>query len=181
MYDFKDPKTSGVVTVTNNWDDSSSNDKRPVPDVSISTAKPGKNPLGYTITYHGNGLTFDNGSTENEIIVNSSGKIVSGQYKLPRNTSVTWYLDSQCTSKVETDNNGLPITGIFSDLDLYAKPKTFIIKGSVSMFSNEFNDLIPDTDTSVVFTDEIMPASATLIDVDADGDEVYRIRDRTDA
>ena len=121
MYDFKDPKTSGVVTVTKNWDDSSSNDKRPVPDVSISTAKPGKNPLGYTITYHGNGLTFDNGSTENEIIVNSSGKIVSGQYKLPRNTSVTWYLDSQCTSKVETDNNGLPITGIFSDLDLYAK------------------------------------------------------------
>ena len=132
MYDFKDPKTSGVVTVTKNWDDSSSNDKRPVPDVSISTEKPGKNPLGYTITYHGNGLTFDNGSTENEIIVNSSGKIVSGQYKLPGNTSVTWYSDSQCTSKVETDNNGLPITGIFSDLDLYAKPKTFIIKGSVS-------------------------------------------------
>ncbi len=171
VYDFKDPKTSGVVTVTKNWDDSSSNDKRPVPDVSISTEKPGKNPLGYTITYHGNGLTFDNGSTENEIIVNSSGKIVSGQYKLPGNTSVTWYSDSQCTSKVETDNNGLPITGIFSDLDLYAKPKTFIIKGSVSMFSNEFNDLIPDTATSVVFTDEIMPASATLIDVDADGDE----------
>ena len=68
-----------MVTVTKNWDDSSSNDKRPVPDVSISTEKPSKNPLGYTITYHGNGLTFADGTTENEIIVNSSGKILSGQ------------------------------------------------------------------------------------------------------
>ena len=40
VYDFKDSKTSGVVTVTKNWDDSSSNDKRPVPDVSISTVEP---------------------------------------------------------------------------------------------------------------------------------------------
>ena len=30
--------------------------------------------------------------------------------------------------------------------------------------------MIPDTATKVVFTDEAMPASATLIDVDADGD-----------
>ena len=58
VYDFKDSKTSGVVAVTKNWDDSLSNDERPVPDVFISTAKPSKNPLGYTITYHGNGLTF---------------------------------------------------------------------------------------------------------------------------
>ena len=42
-----------------------SNDERSVPDVSISTEKPGKNPLGYIITYHGNGLTFADGSTEN--------------------------------------------------------------------------------------------------------------------
>ena len=34
----------------------------------------------------------------------------------------------------------------------------------------EFNALIPETTTAVVFTDEIMPANATLIDVDADGD-----------
>ena len=171
VYDFKDYKTSGVKTVTKVWDDSLSIDERPVPDVSISTAKPGKNPLGYTITYHGNGLTFADGSSENEIIVNSSGKIVSGQYRLPGNTSVAWYSDSQCTSKIETDNNGLPITGIFSDLDLYAKPKAFIIKGGISSeYSNEFRDLIPDTATSVVFTDETMPISATLIDVDADGD-----------
>ena len=70
-----------MVTVTKTWEDNLSNDERSVPDVSISTEKPSKNPLGYTITYHGNGLTFADGTTENEIIVNSSGKIVSGQYK----------------------------------------------------------------------------------------------------
>ena len=171
VYDFKDSKTSGVVTVTKSWDDSMSNDERPVPDVSISTAKPSKNPLGYTITYHGNGLTFADGSSENEIIVNGSGKIVSGQYKLPGNTAVTWYLDSQCTSKIETDNNGLPLSGISSDLDLYAKTKTFVIKDTNNASGKQyFNNLIPDTATKVVFTDEAMPASATLIDVDADGD-----------
>ena len=171
VYDFKDSKTSGVVTVTKSWDDSMSNDERPVPDISISTSKPGKNPLGYTITYHGNGLTFADGSSENEIVVNDSGKIVSGKYELPGNTAVTWYLDSQCTSKIETDNNGLPLSGIFSDLDLYAKTKTFVIKDTNTTSGKQyFNNLIPDTATKVVFTDEAMPASATLIDVDADGD-----------
>ena len=171
VYDFKDSKTSGVVTVTKSWDDSSSNDERAVPDISISTEKPSKNPLGYTITYHGNGLTFADGGTENEIIVNSSGKIVSGQYEIPGNTAVTWYLDSQCTSKIETDQNGLPLSGIYSDLDLYAKPKTFLLKGYNSSEDwNEFSYLVPSTATSIVFTDEAMPTSAALIDVDADGD-----------
>ena len=165
VYDFKDSKTSGVVTFTKLWDDSMSNDERTVPDISISTEKPSKNPLGYTITYHGNGLTFADGSSENEIIVNNSGKIVSGQYELPGNTAVTWYLDSQCISKIKTDNNGLPLSGIFSDLDLYAKSKTFVLKTG-----SKFNSLIPSTATSVVFTDEIMPIYATLIDVDEDGD-----------
>ena len=96
---------------------------------------------------------------------------MSGQYKLPGNTAVTWYLDSQCTSKIETDNNGLPLSGIFSDLDLYAKTKTFVIKETNTTSGKQyFNNLIPDTATKVVFTDEAMPASATLIDVDADGD-----------
>ena len=91
VYDFKDSKTSGVVTVTKLWDDSMSNNERSVPDISISTAKPSKNPLGYTITYHGNGLTFADGSLENEIIVNGSGKIVSGQYQDSiRNYQALW-------------------------------------------------------------------------------------------
>ena len=154
----------GVVVVTKNWEDSLSNDERPVPDVSISTAKPSKNPLGYTITYHGNGLTFLDGSTENEIIVNSSGKIVSGQYKELSGSS-GWYSDSDCTNKIELDSEGLPLNGVTFDLELYARPKTFVLKTG-----SDFRNSIPSTATSVVFTDEAMPASATLINVDADGD-----------
>ena len=164
VYDFKDSKTSGVVTVTKLWDDSMSNDERSVPDISISTAKPGKNPLGYTITYHGNGLTFADGSLENEIIVNGSGKIVSGQYK-ELSGSLGWYSDRACTQKVKVDSSGLPVDGLMSDMDLYAKTKTFVLKKG-----SDFNKLIPSTATSVIFTDEIMPISATLIDVDEDED-----------
>ena len=164
VYDFKDSKTSGVVTVTKSWDDSMSNDERPVPDISISTAKPGKNPLGYTITYHGNGLSFADGSSENEIIVNSSGKILSGQYQ-ELSVSSGWYSDKACTQKIDVDPAGLPVNGITADLDLYAKQKTFVLKAGY-----DFKGLIPDTATKVVFTDEAMPISAALIDVDADGD-----------
>ena len=42
---------------------------------------------------------------------------------------------------------------------------TFVLKKG-----SDFNELIPSTATSVVFTDETMPASTELIDVDADGD-----------
>ena len=164
VYDFKDSKTSGVVTVTKTWEDNLSNDERSIPDVSISTEKPSKNPLGYTITYHGNGLTFADGTTENEIIVNSSGKIVSGQYK-ELSGFLGWYSDKACTQKIKVDSAGLPVNGINTDLDLYAKQKTFVLKTG-----SGFNKLIPSTATSVVFTDEIMPVAATLIDVDADGD-----------
>ena len=141
-----------------------SNDERPVPDVSISTAKPGKNPLGYTITYHGNGLTFEDGSTENEILVNSSGKILSGQYKELTGSS-GWYSNSSCTTKIELDSDGIPVNGVSSDLDIYAKAVTFVLKTG-----HDFKSLIPSTATSVIFTDEVMPVSATLIDVDADED-----------
>lgn len=42
VYDFKDSKTSGVVTVTKNWNDRLENEERNVPDMSISTEKPRK-------------------------------------------------------------------------------------------------------------------------------------------
>ena len=142
-----------------------SNDERPVPDVSISTAKPSKNPLGYTITYHENELTFSDGSTENEMLVSSSGKILSGSYKIPDGLFAGWYSDKACTKRVEVDSNGIPVDGVTSDLNLYAKSKTFTLKSGP-----EFNVLIPSSATSIVFTDKVMPASATLIEVDADGD-----------
>lgn len=159
-----------MVTVTKTWEDNLSNDERSVPDVSISTSKPSKNPLGYTITYHGNGLTFEDGTTENEIIVNSSGKIISGQYK-EISTSSGWFSDFNCINKIEIDSNGLPVDGVNSDMELYAKIKTYVLKGYDDSYGdNYFQDLIPYTATSVLFTDETMPSSASLIDVDADGD-----------
>ena len=172
MYDFKDSRTSGVVVVTKTWEDSLSNEERPVPDISISTEKPSKSALGFGITYHGNGLTFADGSKINDIVVNKSGKIISGQYKeLPG--SLGWYTDPDCKSKIELDSNGLPINGVNSDMDLYAKPKTYILKNGV-----EFNNLIPKGNspssesavTDIIFTDTTMPTDATLIDVDEDGD-----------
>ena len=111
-------------------------------------------------------MTFADGSSENEIVVNSSGKILSGSYKLPDGLFAGWYSDKTCTKRVETDSNGLPVDGLMSDMDLYAKTKTFVLKKG-----SDFNKLIPSTATSVIFTDETMPTSAALIDADADGDE----------
>lgn len=89
MYDFKDNKTTGTVTVTKVWDDGLTNEEREIPDIKISTAKPGKNPLGYTITFHRNGLKFADGSEENIVIYNSAGEIVQGEYKLAIGNNVT--------------------------------------------------------------------------------------------
>ena len=164
VYDFKDSKTTGVVTATKTWEDNLSNGEKNMPDISISTSKPSKSPLGYTITYHGNGLTFEDGSSENKIVVNSSGKIVSGQYK-ELSGSLGWYTDPDCINKIETDSNGLPVNGVTSDMELYAKSKTFVLK-EVRLF-----DIIPDSTTEIVFTDEAAPNSEALInDLDEDGD-----------
>ena len=87
VYDFKDNKTTGTVTVTKVWDDDKTNEERTIPDIKISTAKPGKNPLGYTITFHGDkdaGLVFDDGSDVNEVVYNSSRQIVEGVFKIPK-------------------------------------------------------------------------------------------------
>ena len=45
------------------------------------------------------------------------------------------------------------------------KKKTYVLKEG-----NNFRNLIPSSATSVVFTDEVMPSDATMIDVDEDGD-----------
>ena len=74
--------------------------------------------------------------------------------------------------KIEVNENGLPVGGINDDLDLYAKAKTFEIKGYKYRVknNNEFNASIPDTVTEIFFTDEIKPDKTEIIDVDADGD-----------
>ena len=62
IYDFKDNKTTGTITVTKEWSDKRTNSERPEPEIKISTKKPSKSTLGYTVTFHGNknaGLVFD--------------------------------------------------------------------------------------------------------------------------
>lgn len=182
VYDFKDNKTTGTVTVTKVWDDDKTNDERAIPDIKISTAKPSKSALGYTVTFHGNkaaGLVFNDGRDINEVVYNSSGQIVDGVFKVPGGWAagaVSWFTDKKLKNKVDVSEDGTVQMPLSGDIDLWGKVKTFKIKGgyyrrySTDIGGNGFNDLIPDTVTEIFFTDEIKPENASVIDVDADGD-----------
>ena len=172
VYDFKDNKTTGTVTVTKVWDDDKTNDEREIPDIKISTAKPSKSALGYTVTFHGNGLKFADGTDENMIVYNSAGEIVQGKYKMAVGDCVGWCTGKDKGNRVVFLDDGTPQIKMTGDLDLWAKEMTFEIKGCTSYLdgSNEFRGLIPDTVTEILFTDEIKPKSTSVIDVDADGD-----------
>lgn len=54
-------------------------------------------------------------------------------------------------------------------MEEYKDPYTRIIKG-YNGSKNLFDELIPSTAKSIIFTDISMPSNATLIDVDEDGD-----------
>ena len=172
VYDFKDNKTTGTVTVTKVWDDGLTNDEREIPDIKISTKKPSKSALGYTVTFHGNGMKFADGSEENMVVYNSAGEIVQGEYKLAIGNNVTWCRKPDGGGAVEISNNGILSVPTNEDIDLWAKEMTFEIKGykGSPTYENDFNQLIPSTVTEVIFTDKIKPAAAEVIDVDADGD-----------
>ena len=178
VYDFKDNKTTGTVTVTKVWSDKRTNKERPEPEIKISTKKPDKNPLGHTVTFHGNkdaGLVFDDGSDINEVVYNSSGQIVDGVFKGPGGWAagaVSWFTDKALMNKVDVSEDGTVQMPLSGDIDLWGKVKTFEIKGGydANLIANEFNDLIPDTVTEIFFTDEIKPEGVSVIDVDADGD-----------
>ena len=172
VYDFKDNKTTGTVTVTKVWDDGLTNDEREIPDIKISTKKPGNSTLGYTVTFHGNGMKFADGSEENMVVYNSAGEIVQGEYKLAIGNNVTWCRKPDGGGAVEIASNGILSAPITEDIDLWAKEMTFEIKGyDYSLYKgNGFNQSIPSTVTEVIFTDEIKPAAAEVINVDADGD-----------
>ena len=174
IYDFKDNKTTGTVTITKKWDDGLTNAEREIPDMYLSTEKPSKSTKGYTVTFHGNGLKFADGTDENMVIYNSSGQVVEGSYKEVVGTGVAWYSDKTCKNKVEISDDGVPQVELTGDLDLWAKEMTFEIKGYSSSSgiknNNGFNAAIPDTVTEVIFTDEVKPKEKEIIAVDADGD-----------
>lgn len=144
VYDFKDNKTTGTVTVTKVWDDGLTNDEREIPDIKISTKKPSKSALGYTVTFHGNGMKFADGSEENMVVYNSAGEIVQGEYKLAIGNNVTWCRKPDGGGAVEISNNGILSAPITEDIDLWAKKKTFEINGyNANDWENLFNQLIP--------------------------------------
>ena len=170
VYEFKDNKTTGTVTVVKKWDDQSNNAERPVVDVNLSTAKPSKNPLGYTVTFHADvekGLTFADGSIKNEVVYNSSGQVVSGTYQGLTGGSgvVRWYTDKTYQTPVGLNADGTLTAPLTGDVDVWPKKVTFEVKKG-----NIFHTLIPDTIDTVVFTDEKRPINSTIVDVDADGD-----------
>ena len=165
IYDFKDNKTTGTVTITKKWDDGLTNAEREIPDMYLSTEKPSKSTKGYTVTFHGNGLKFADGTDENMVVYNSSGQIVEGSYKEAVGTGVEWYSDKTCKNKVEISDDGVPQVELTGDLDLWAKEMTFTLVAGSS-----FNDKIPNIATEVIFTDEVKPKGKDVIDVDADGD-----------
>ena len=172
IYDFKDNKTTGTVTITKKWDDELTNAEREIPDMYLSTEKPSKSTKGYTVTFHGNGLKFADGTDENMVVYNSSGQIVEGSYKEAVGTGVAWYANKECTQKIEISDDGVPQAELTGDLDLWAKEMTFEIKryNYGVKNNNEFNAAIPDSVTEVIFTDEAKPKTKETIDVDADGD-----------
>ena len=165
IYDFKDNKTTGTVTITKKWDDGLTNAEREIPDMYLSTEKPSKSTKGYTVTFHGNGLKFADGTDENMVVYNSSGQIVEGSYKEAVGTGIGWYSDKALTQKVEISDDGVPQIELSGDLDLWAKEMTFtLVNGS------SFHNKIPNSTTEVIFTDEAKPKNKEIIDVDADGD-----------
>ena len=171
-YDFKDNKTTGTITITKKWDDGLTNAEREIPDMYLSTEKPSKSTKGYTITFHGNGLKFADGTDENMVVYNSSGQIVEGSYKEAVGTGVAWYTNKACTQKIEISDAGIPQVELAGDLDLWAKEMTFEVKGYDSGVKNNngFNAAIPDAVAEIIFTDEVKPKDKEIIDVDADGD-----------
>ena len=124
VYDFKDNKTTGTVTVTKEWSDKRTNSERPEPEIKISTKKPSKSTLGYTVTFHGNkdaGLVFDDGSDVNEVVYNSSGQIVDGAFKAPGGFAagaVAWFADKALTNRVDVNEDGAVQMALSGDVYL---------------------------------------------------------------
>ena len=172
IYNFRDAKKEGTITFVKRWKDGKKEEDRNIPNIEISTKKPRKNVSGYTVIFHGNGLKFADGSEENMVVYNSAGEIVQGEYKMAVGNNVIWCKKPDGVEAVEISNDGILSVPITEDIDLWAKDVTFEIKGYDSSLyqGNGFEKSIPSTVTEVIFTDEIKPSSAEIIDVDTDGD-----------
>ena len=87
-----------------------------MPDIEISTEKPEGMIVKYKVTFHGNGLTFADGTSDNEMVYTSNGQVVDGQYKVPVGTNVCWYADTSYKTRVTVLNDGSLNTEITRDM-----------------------------------------------------------------
>ncbi|MDO5811453.1 MAG: SpaA isopeptide-forming pilin-related protein [Bacillota bacterium] len=123
LYEFKDVRTSGVVKLIKNWKDNKSNAERIVPNMTISTQLPSKDPRGYTLTFDANGGTFTNNIKTNGIVYSKDGVLLDGTYQLPTNNDgsfIGWYTQAKGGTEVELDKNNNPTTPIKKDTTIYA-------------------------------------------------------------
>lgn len=165
IYNFRDAKKEGTITFVKRWKDGKKEEDRNIPNIEISTKKPRKNVSGYTVIFHGNGMTFADGSTENEMLFNSSMNIIGGQYKVPGEAYAFWYTEPECINKVNVSSTGIPDLQLDGDINLYARAVTFVTKTGT-----EFNNAIPDNMTYDVVIDDAdatSKANAATIDANA--------------
>lgn len=127
-YDFKDARTSGFVEVIKSW--VCGNADLPSLNLHISTQKPSKSTLGYTVTFNANGGKFKSGSEENSVIYSKLGNIVDGEVLSPvpsyeYGSLLGWYLDKEFTMEFKVSDNGGLTTELTQDITVYAKYKPY--------------------------------------------------------
>ena len=93
--------------------------------MTISTKKPSKSPLGYTITFVANGGTFADGATINEMVYSKNGSIVSGTYYKPNGDSsfIGWYTKEKDGTEYKVKEDGNLVTPLTEDITVYAHYK----------------------------------------------------------
>ena len=136
IYNFKNVRTEGWVKLTKIWKDESSNEDRKIPDMTISTEMPFRNPDGYTLTFDANGGSFQDQTTEKERVYTKNGSLIRGDYEEPVKTDyefLGWYTEATGGTKYSLNASHNPVPPLAGDLTLYAQYK-LPIKYAVSIY-----------------------------------------------
>lgn len=123
VLDFKDNKTSGMVSVIKEWEGGKQDNSL---NIKVSTQKPTKSPLGFTVSFDSGEGVFPNGSNLNDIVYSRSGKIIKGDYIIPKSDLI--HIEFDCWEKsngdrVSLSDSGELLGGIVEDIEVSAKYK----------------------------------------------------------
>lgn len=146
LYDFKNIPIGGVVKLTKIWKDQKTNVDRKIPDMTISTKKPSKDPRGYTITFDANGGVFANGKKTNEVVYSNAGTQVEGAYYKPTQEGgsfVGWYTEPKNGKEIELNELGALITNLTDDSIVYAHYKPSM-KYAVAIYGIGVDDVVDE-------------------------------------